>query len=177
MTDRGNLKIVRLGSHHRLALAKFLKELDSRTTYYYTHLGYKISKPAEEADKILQGIADGRTLGYILLRKKEIIGFGHFDLFPRKEKEHVAKLGIVMHRRYQSRGLGKKLLDQMIAHAKMIGIEKIWLATYADNPRSIELYSSRGFLVEGVFQKEEKVHGRYRNVMSMALFLKNDRRS
>jgi RimJ/RimL family protein N-acetyltransferase len=58
----------------------------------------------------------------------------------------------------------------MIADAKDKGVEKIWLATYSDNPRALELYRSRGFVVEGIFRKEEKVGRRYRDVVSMALF-------
>jgi len=165
------VKIVRLSSNHRSALASFLKQLDRRTTHDYTHFGYRIGKPTETADRILKGITGGEMLGYALLDKKRILGFGHLDFFSRKEKEHVVKLGIVLHQRYQGKGFGKKLLDSMIADAARMGIEKIWLATYADNPRSLDLYRSRGFIVEGVFRREEKVHGRYRDVMSMALFL------
>jgi ribosomal protein S18 acetylase RimI-like enzyme len=64
----------------------------------------------------------------------------------------------------------------MIADAKRMGKEKIWLASYKDNARAFELYRSRRFRVEGLFRKEEKMGKKYRDVISMALFLKKRRR-
>lgn len=166
------MRIARLSKNHRPALARFFSELDSRTTYDYTHFGYRIDKPSETTDKIYDEIAIGNCAGRVILDNKRVLGFGHLDFFSKKEKRHVVRLGIILHRRYQGKGLGGKLLDSMVADATKRGIEKIWLATYADNPRALRLYLSRGFAVEGVFRKEEKVRGRYRDVISMALFLK-----
>lgn len=164
-------RIVRLTTRHRRALSRFLKELDRRTTHDYTHFGYRIEKPLGAADKLLKEIAQERTLGYVLLDRRIILGLGHLDFFSKKEKRHVVRLGIVIHQRYQCRGLGSKLLDFMIEDATKRGLEKIWLATYADNQHAFGLYRSRGFVVEGVYHKEEKVQGRYRDIISMALFL------
>jgi ribosomal protein S18 acetylase RimI-like enzyme len=166
------VRIVKLSTNHRLAFEAFLNKLDSRTTYDYTHFGYRIENPAKTAAMVLNDIVGGSTIGYVILDKKRVLGFGHLDLFARREKRHVAKLGIVLHQNYQSRGLGSKLLDFMIADAAKIGIEKIWLATYAGNQKALELYLGKGFVVEGVFRKEEKVGDRYRDVISMAFFLK-----
>jgi len=167
----GRVRVTKLHNEHREAFEKFLSELDRRTTYDYTHFGYKIASPAAAASGVFKEVAAGKVVGYILLDKERIVGFGHLDLFPEKEKRHVVKLGIVLHQRYQGKGIGKKLLDAMTIDAAEMGIEKIWLATYADNRRARELYRSRGFIVEGVFRKEEKVRCRYRDIVSMALFL------
>ena len=170
------MKIVKLSKNHHSALEEFLGELDTRATYDYTHFGYRVNDPSKTANKIYDEVAKGASVGYVILDKKKIVGFGHLDLFSKKEKRHVVKLGIILHQRYQGRGLGRRLLDSMIADARRMGIEKIWLATYADNRRALELYLSRGFGVEGIFRKEEKVRGRYRDVISMALFLKETKR-
>jgi ribosomal protein S18 acetylase RimI-like enzyme len=169
--DHRHLRIAKLATRHRSALSVFLRQLDSKTTHDYTHFGYEIEKPADTTDNILEEIAHGRTVGYVLLDGNTILGLGHLDFFPKKEKRHVVRLGIVIHQRCQGRGLGRRLLDSMIEDATRMGIKKIWVATYADNRRALELYRSRGFLVEGVFRKEEKVQGRYRDVISMALFV------
>jgi len=167
-----SLRIVKLSANHRSAFEVFLSKLDGQTTYDYTHFGYMIENPAKTADMVLSDIATGRTIGYVILDKKRILGFGHLDFFARREKRHVVKLGIVLHQNCQDRGLGSKLLSFMIADATKMGIEKIWLATYADNQRALELYLGKGFVVEGLFRKEEKVRRRYRDIISMALFLR-----
>ncbi len=166
------MTITKLRGVHREAFEKFLGELDRRTTYNYTHFGYKIVSPAATASAVLKEIVAGNVVGYVLLGNGKIIGFGHLDFFSKKEKRHVAKLGIVLHQEYQGKGIGERLLDAMIADAAQMGIEKIWLATYTDNRRARELYRSKGFIVEGIFRKEEKVGRRYRNLASMALFLR-----
>jgi RimJ/RimL family protein N-acetyltransferase len=166
------VRIVKLSKNHRLALEEFLSTLDSRTTYDYTRFGYRIKSPSETAVKILDEIAIGNSVGYVIIDNKRILGFGHLDFFSKKEKRHVVKLGIILQQRQQGKGLGCRLLDSMIVDATKREIEKIWLATYADNQRAFRLYLSRGFGVEGVFRKEEKARGRYRDVISMALFLK-----
>jgi L-amino acid N-acyltransferase YncA len=171
-----SVRIVKLSTKYRSAFEVFLSKLDGQTTYDYTHFGYRIENPAKTADIVLSDIAAGSSIGYVILDKKGILGYGHLDSFARREKRHVVKLGIVLHQNYQDRGLGSKLLRFMIADATKMGIEKIWLATYADNQRALELYLSKGFIVEGVFRKEEKVRRRYRDIISMALFLrKTDR--
>jgi len=169
------LRVEKLESRHRAAFEKFTSELDMTTTYNYTHFGYEV-EGREAADRVFKAIGTRATRGYVLIDKSKIVGFGHLDAFSKREKRHVVKLGIVMHPEYQGKGFGKKLLDYMIAVAEEEGIEKIWLATYADNPRALELYRSRGFVVEGVFRREEKVGRRYRDVVSMALFLRKVRK-
>jgi len=166
------VRIVTVDSKHYAPLVRFLRGLDKGTTHAYTHFGYVVRNPAESARRIIEAIHDGQMLGYALVHEHRILGFGHLDLFAKKEKKHVVKLGLVLHQRYQGKGLGKRLLDSMITAATKMGIEKVWLATYADNTRALQLYLSRGFAVEGIFRKEEKTDGRYRDVISMALFLK-----
>lgn len=161
---------------HRRSFERFTGELDRATTYQYSHFGYRIDA-REAANRIFKEVKKGRSIAYVLLDGERIVGFGHLDRFLKKEKRHVVRLGIVLHQKYQSKGLGKELLDYMVDQATKMGIEKIWLATYADNRRALELYRSLGFVTEGVFRKEEKIGDHYRDIISMALFLKRRFRS
>jgi ribosomal protein S18 acetylase RimI-like enzyme len=153
---------------------RFFNELDKATLHNYSHFGYATDGRKASAS-IFRDLRCKRLAGYVLLVDGTIVGFGHLDFFPKKEKRHVVRLGIVLHPRYQGKGFGRPLLDYMIADAKRMGKEKIWLASYKDNPRAFELYRNRGFCVEGVFRKEEKVGEKYRDVISMALFLNKER--
>ena len=61
------MRIVKLSKNHRLALEEFLSTLDSRTTYDYTRFGYRIKSPSETAVKILDEIATGNSVGYVII--------------------------------------------------------------------------------------------------------------
>lgn len=160
---------------HRAAFERFVASWDQPTTYNYTRFGYRVNQ-RHVAPIVFADMAKRKMRGHVLLDDERIIGFGHLDLFAKEEKRHIAKLGIVLDPTYVGRGLGGKLLDFMIADAKKMGFEKVWLSTYSDNPRATRLYRSRGFVVEGVFRREEKVGNRYRDVISMALFIRPGRR-
>jgi ribosomal protein S18 acetylase RimI-like enzyme len=169
------MKVEKLQEKHKRAFMTFSSELDKRTTHDYTHFGYDVDS-RKAANEVFGGLRAKKALGYILIDGEKMAGFGHLDTFQKKEKGHVMKLGIVLHPLYQGKGLGKMLLDFMVADAERLGKEKIWLATYSDNPRALSLFRSRGFVVEGVFSREEKVEGEYRDVVSMALFLGHGKR-
>jgi len=164
------MKVHKLQKRHKSNLKKFLSELDKATTHDYTHFGYSLD-PAKASKSVFRELKKKELRGYVLVEGQRIIGFGHLNFFSVKQKRHVVRLGIVLHPVYQGKGLGKILLDYMISDANRLGKEKIWLATYSDNPRALELYRGRGFTIEGVFRKEEKVNGKYRDVLSLALFL------
>jgi len=162
-------------TRHRAAFEMFLNELDKRTAYDYTHFGYAVDG-RKAAATVFREMRGSRIVSYVLLDGEYVVGFGHLDFFPNKEKQHVVKLGIVLHPKYQGKGFGKLLLDYMIADATRMGKEKIWLATHKDNPRALALYRNRGFAVEGLFRREEKVGRKYRDIVSMALFLRKGKR-
>jgi len=163
-----------LSKKDRKAFERFLGGLDEETCRDYSHFGYRITHPASIVAEVLTDVATRKTSAYIVLEDSKVVGFGHLDRFERKEKRHVVKLGIVVAPDYRSRGIGRKLMVAMIRQARQTGIKKIWLATYADNMTAIHLYRSLGFVTEGVFRKEEFVDTRYRDVISMAIFLDDD---
>jgi ribosomal protein S18 acetylase RimI-like enzyme len=170
-----SLRTEKLQKKHATAFTEFFDGLDRRTTQDYTHFGY-VPNGHKATSSVFKDLRHKKLAGYLLFHDLKVVGFGHLDFFPKREKGHVVKLGIVLHPGYQGKGFGKILLDYMIADAKQMGKEKIWLATYKDNPRAFELYRSRGFHVEGVFRREEKVGRKYRDVVSMALFLSGGRK-
>lgn len=73
-------------------------------------------------------IADGKMLGYILLRS---LG----------DKMEVAVLQSVE----SGRGVGRALMDRAIETAKKSGCKRIWLVTTNDNTSAIRFYQKYGF--------------------------------
>ena len=50
---------------------------------------------------------------------------------------------------YQSKGLGKLLMDKAIERGKEKGLKYVWLGVWEHNPRAIEFYEKLGFIPFG----------------------------
>ena len=69
-----------------------------------------------------------------------------FSLFERRPKSRELVMdGIVVDKRFRSRGLGSRLLDRIIMHAEEHGFESVRLDVIDTNPRARKLYESKGF--------------------------------
>jgi ribosomal protein S18 acetylase RimI-like enzyme len=169
-----HFEIVSLSPQYQEEFKNFLLRLDNKTLRNYTRFGTFIDE--EAAEKIaarMTKIEPEKELGFILIDKTNgrIAAYAHLEFFAKKGKEHVARMGIVVSPEYQNMGLGKILMKHIIGKAKEIGLTKIWLSVYLDNKVALHFYKSFGFIIEGIFHKEEREGKKFRDVVSMALFL------
>lgn len=118
-----------------------------------------------------KGMDFGNSYVFGAYEGEQLIGLGHLDRYQKPEKAHVLDLGIVVHQDWQRRGVGWALMLQLLAEARKRGTEKINLRVFYDNKPAVNLYRKLGFEVEGTFVKEEKWNGKYRTILSMAVFL------
>lgn len=58
---------------------------------------------------------------------------------------HRASLGIAVFEEFTGKGLGKIMLEKLLAEAKRAGFEQMELIVYADNIRARRLYEKLGF--------------------------------
>ena len=72
-----------------------------------------------------------------------------FSLFERQPRSGELLMdGIVVDSRFRGRGLGSRLLDQIIKHAKEHGFQTVRLDVIDTNPRARNLYESKGFTAQ-----------------------------
>lgn len=97
---------------------------------------------------------------------------GWCDIFPSENPRfsHRGSLGMGLLKDYRGKGLGKKLLEKTIAHAKKFGLEKVELSVYTSNIHAIKLYKNLGFQEEGLIKKYRKLDGNYFDCLVMGLF-------
>ena len=82
---------------------------------------------------------DGRVVGALGL---------HVEQAARRR--HVGSIGMGVHDDFQGRGVGSALMAAMIELAdNWLGLRRIELTVYADNPAAIHLYQKFGFVIEG----------------------------
>jgi L-phenylalanine/L-methionine N-acetyltransferase len=100
-----------------------------------------------------------------------IVAVGSLQFNPQEVMRHKAELGLTVYDSYQNRGIGTALLSHLLGIAREMGLKKVHLTVRADNKRAIGLYEKYGFKVEGTFQKEMCLNGKYIDDYRMALFL------
>ncbi len=89
---------------------------------------------------------DGKVVGWIVFISQE-----------RKRMAHTGSFGVMVQKEYRGSGIGKQLLEEMLAWAKENPlIEKVSLGVFSTNHRAIAIYESLGFVEEGRKVKEFK---------------------
>lgn len=97
----------------------------------------------EETSYMKEKIESGATM-YSMIEKATGKFIGNTEFFNRVYKE--AEWGIVMTRFMQDKGLGTEALRRMIDYGfDDLGLERIYLAVYTDNPRAAHVYEKCGF--------------------------------
>lgn len=108
---------------------------------------------------------------YYAINSQKVVGW--CDIFPEKNPRqcHRGSLGMGLLPEFRGQGLGSKLLDAVIKHAKNFGLEKVELNVYTTNLPAIALYRKFGFKEEGLIKNYRKLDGQYFDCLAMAKFL------
>ncbi len=129
----------------------------------------------EEEAVYLQKARDS-DLGLYLVAETEgmIVATCALSIDSHLRERHKARFGIAVQRAYWSMGIGRKLMEAMIAWCRRRGLVKIELTVDTGNQRALSLYGSLGFVTEGTLRKSSRLgDGTYRDAYAMALFLDN----
>ena len=88
--------------------------------------------------KALVAVVDGQVVGMIDVRR-----------FPNR-RAHVGGVGMGVHDDWVGRGIGTRLMTEIIGFAdRWLGLRRLELTVYTDNTAAIALYRRFGFEVEG----------------------------
>ena len=87
---------------------------------------------------------------------------------PSPRRQHVWMLGMGIASAWQSRGLGRVLMDALMKHAQERGIARVELDVFADNHRAVALYEKYGFAHEGRKRLDTWREGAYTDGLEMA---------
>jgi ribosomal protein S18 acetylase RimI-like enzyme len=85
---------------------------------------------------------------FIVKDKSQTIGY-----ITLKADKNVGEIGyLAVLKKYQNRGIAKRLLKYTIRIAKNHNIKKLVLEVRNDNARALSLYSKQGFVVIGILK-------------------------
>lgn len=139
-----------------------------------------------ECDKT-EGEIESHTRGFIRRAGKQagcllvaevggrIVGAGSIRRLSHARVKHVARIGVGVMPAYQGLGLGRAIMEGLIAWARSLprgDVSRVDLFVFAANYRAVRLYESLGFIVEGRRQRMIRYEdGREEDDLIMALFL------
>ena len=87
-----------------------------------------------------------------------VVGYADYYVLPSIwEKWNEATVNyLFVHKDYQGKGIGSKLLEEVVKRADKAGIAEIHVATEKGNEQAIRLYKKHGFLKEYVVLERVK---------------------
>lgn len=137
--------------------------------------GYFCSEPSElTVENVINSITAFKGNGLYLVAESDGKLVGHAFLEPQhlQSLRHVADLNIAVHLGWHNKGIGTKLLKQIIERAKESKtLKKIQLNVRASNLAAISLYKKMGFEEEGRLKNRVKVKNGYVDDIIMGLNL------
>lgn len=100
---------------------------------------------------------------------EHVIGMWSVDTFPhRPRRRHAGLIGISIAEAWQSKGVGKALMQAGIDLAdNWLNLSRLELEVYADNEAALRLYESFGFEREGVLRRHAYRDGQYVDAIVM----------
>ena len=103
---------------------------------------------------------------------EEIAGIGTIHSGNKVKSRHQGELGIVVAKKYQGKGIGKELMNNLIDFCRNNGVTtRIQLDTRCDNEVAVKLYEKLGFEIEGKLPNTTLIDGKYYDLYVMGLML------
>jgi len=114
---------------------------------------------------------DVNSVLYVAEVDRKVVGQIDAHISTYVKAKHVASLGIAIVKAYRGLGIGRILMDRVLAWMKARGVEKATLEVFSTNERAIALYRKMGFEVEGSRKKQFKIRGQHVDDVYMAKWL------
>ncbi len=124
--------------------------------------------------RLSSGVATTRQAMLVALVNRRVVGnAGVHPVSDNPRQKHVCGIGISVMDGYQSRGVGRALMDACLDYAdNWANYARVELTVHADNLRAIKLYESLGFVTEGRHRDYSFREGGYVDALFMARITK-----
>jgi phosphinothricin acetyltransferase len=90
-----------------------------------------------------------------------VVGWASLNVFnARRAYDHVADLSLYVERDWRGRGVGRRLLEALVARAHELGYHKLVLAAFPWNEAGMRAYGRAGFREVGTYREQGRLDGR-----------------
>ncbi len=155
-----NITIEKASPADAAALLEYLKTVGAQTeNLTFGAEGLPVSEADEAA--FIAGMAESAD-SIMLLAKADgkIIGDASVSRLPRR-MSHRGEFCIAVAKEYWNRGIGSRLLEEILAFARKNSFEVLDLQVRSDNKPAICLYEKFGFQKTGTHPAFFKIDGQY----------------
>ncbi|MBE2217342.1 MAG: GNAT family N-acetyltransferase [Ignavibacteria bacterium] len=134
-------------------------------------LAFTEAPPYEHMRKFVQGLISDNDIQVYAVLGDTVVGWCDITRRKRSVFAHTGSLGMGIVKEYRGKGLGSRMMEEVIKQARTNGLEKICLEVYSHNAAGIALYKKFGFVEEGKKIREAKLDGKYLDEYFMGLQL------
>jgi RimJ/RimL family protein N-acetyltransferase len=122
----------------------------------------------QEREYLARVAGSDNSLAIVAIADGAIIGGLTFDGGTRPRLRHAGEFGISVAQAWAGRGIGRAMLEYLIAWAEAGGVvRKINLKVRADNEGAIRLYRSMGWVHEGRTTRDTLINGQFNDCLIM----------
>ena len=150
-------------------IASCIRQVARERKYLANTEGFSV----EQTEAFIKSLSENGGIQLICIDQDKVVGW--CDLVPGSFEgfNQTGYLGMGLLENYRSRGLGKKLLNNIIEIAFSRNFERIELEGFSSNVPALNLYKKTGFKQEGIKRKARKLDNQYDDIVILGL-LKNE---
>jgi phosphinothricin acetyltransferase len=101
-----------------------------------------------------------------------VVAWGSLNPYnPRPAYQHVADFSVYVERGWRGRGVGRRVLERLIALARELGYHKMMLSAFPLNTAGVSLYERMGFTPVGICHEMGLLDGQWVDTIIMEKLL------
>jgi len=126
--------------------------------------------PSEEMWRKRLEDMDEQTYALVACVDGELVAMAGLSLFTKSpRRRHVGYVGIAVHDKWHSKGIGAALMKALIDVAdNWLNLSRLELDVFVDNEPALRLYKKLGFVIEGTQKKHSFRDGEFVDSYRMA---------
>jgi L-amino acid N-acyltransferase YncA len=106
------------------------------------------------------------TLRLVAVASGEVVGWAALSpVSPRHVYRGVARSGVYVAARMRGRGIGRALMEELVARSEREGVWTLEASVFPENEASLKLHLAVGFRVVGVRERIGLLHGVWRDTL------------
>ncbi len=134
-----------LGPRHRPSVGRHLLQLDAADRYL--RFGYAASD--EQVMRYVQQLDFERDQVFgIYNRRLELIAMAHLAVASHPEHQSCAEFGVSVLKQARGKGLGARLFDRAIMHARTQGVSMVFIHALSENTAMLKIARNAGATVK-----------------------------